>query len=656
MPEEGARAPSTSSPRRRPRARTLEVVAIAGGLLVFAWICVAHARMWSALGESWLLDVDGYLRMARIREILAGQFPFERWTQSNPPAGETTPWTLPTDLVILALGLVLRPFFEDFDRALYVAGYWMSPVLFIPTFVLLVRSVRRLGGRKAALVFAACFPLATPVTNYDWPARPDHHSVILLATVLTAVGCLRWLTEVARARRLWPATFGEVLHTRGFGMLVFGLWLLMWTSFEGAPMLAFVLGSVAWYMVAAGPEHVRREVALGTTLLLTLVSAGLSACVVLEHGQNTDSYWIWDAFSFRHVAALLVLGTGSMFLARAAARPLPVRFGVIALVTTAALGALLVPDLLFPRPPMTKEVADFQAWIWDSTTDTAPLYWEGWAIFPKLIRAFGLPLLLAPFGAAWVIRRSRLPIDASWLLVLAVLAYTVITVRQVRWDIYALTGLLVLSSIAVARAARRLRGQVGWALGRATLLGAGALTILGGNLLTKVIETPAEAPPPWFYTSTVNLDQLRPHWEQDREARGTTGDRIIAPFWLSPRVLYEWNVSVLATPYYRNTAGMKRQLDWLASGDHPAAIAEMRAAGWEYAIVIDALPLYELDSYPRYLGQEPPKNTLYDALALSQDLSALGVDKVAELLIDEKHKVHARLIYVGGKPRRPSAP
>lgn len=178
LPEDRA-----SAGRRAFKQKALLVALsfILPGILVTAYF--------SGLGpvrQGILADSDCYLRLVRVRELYRhGQWYDATIERANVPYGgkDIVHWTRPLDALLL-VGAVPLALVMDFERALFLWGVVLSPILFAATFLALIWSSRPLLDRGGPFLAALLFPSSLAVLAYYCAGRPDHHSLLLLLFVL----------------------------------------------------------------------------------------------------------------------------------------------------------------------------------------------------------------------------------------------------------------------------------------------------------------------------------------------------------------------------------------------------------------------------------------------------------------------------------------
>ena len=150
--------------RRTLRADALLALAIAV-LLSISW----GVADWARLRHMLLPDPDDMVRLAQVRDWLAGQASND-WTQYRmaPPAGSPMHWSRVNDfgiaVIILALTPMLGQHYAELTAALLYPG-----LLFACALLLSARIGRRLWGAGGGPVAAVLTALAYPGRWYSCP-------------------------------------------------------------------------------------------------------------------------------------------------------------------------------------------------------------------------------------------------------------------------------------------------------------------------------------------------------------------------------------------------------------------------------------------------------------------------------------------------------
>ena len=134
-----------------------------------------------------LADPDCYLRLLRVENLHKGGNWYDPvFLRINPPHGQTSHWTRPFDVLLLA-GALSIALFTDFETALFWWGVIISPVLLIATLIALQWSTWPILSLSKDGPFFACFVFVLQIVtlSYYQPGRPDHQSLIIFFFVLS---------------------------------------------------------------------------------------------------------------------------------------------------------------------------------------------------------------------------------------------------------------------------------------------------------------------------------------------------------------------------------------------------------------------------------------------------------------------------------------
>jgi hypothetical protein len=160
------------------------------GLAVLLSACWA-ARDWHQLSHLILPDYDDMMRLAQVRDWLAGQH-VNDWTQYRmaPPAGSPMHWSRVNDFGVAGLILLFTGLFGR-TAAELIAVIAYPTILFSAHLFLAARIGRRLWGREAALVALVLGALAYPGTTVFPPGRIDHHGLQVVLLEIAVLWAMR---------------------------------------------------------------------------------------------------------------------------------------------------------------------------------------------------------------------------------------------------------------------------------------------------------------------------------------------------------------------------------------------------------------------------------------------------------------------------------
>ncbi|WP_271300188.1 hypothetical protein [Sphingomonas sp. CV7422] len=540
---------------RRLRSDTL-IAAVLALLLGLVWTIRAS----SDLGQLRLPDTDDVMRLAQIRDWLAGQ-PFGDLRQHRLAGGLPMHWTRLADLGPAAIIVALRPLLGSHTAEVIAVTVWPI-VLFAVALRLVIRIARRLGGERVAATAGVIAALAYPATTVFLPGRIDHHGLQLVLLLAGIAGLLaRDACGAALAGGCTAASLIVGLETAPLLALA-GLWLVAgWARHRvaGATLAAFALG-----------------------LLLTLiVGRALFASADFAYPACDGLTRIaWRAF-LAPAGAVLLLALLDRLLTGHRLRWV----AVIALGGGAvALGLALSPQCLHPYGAVDPRIAA----LWLNQVGEAQSIRS--APVATSFGYAGLPLV--GFAATlWQMARRRglashrgTPGDTAsgmaaetrpgWELIALLLAGALaITAVQLRGAYPA--ALLAAPALAAMVAAARDSGPA--ALVASWLAAAGILYPLAARALpsptgeASVGRGDCGAP-----AMIATLDRLPP-------------GRVIAPVDAGAWIIGGTQDTVLAAPYHRDGAGLRAVYAFYAA---PAGVAAATAdrLGAHYLLACAALP------------------------------------------------------------------
>jgi hypothetical protein len=306
----------TAAPRREPVRLDIAVAVGLALVLTVGWAL----KDWSRLSHMLLPDPDDMMRLAQVRDWIAGQG-INDWTQYRlaPPNGSPMHWSRINDMGIAALILMAAPFVGQATAEL-VAVLVYPGLLFAAAMFLSARIARGLWGSSAGPVAAVLTALAYPGTTVFVPGRIDHHALQVVLIQLLVLLLMR-----APCWRGGCAT-GAVAAIS----LVVGL--------ETAPQVAALVAVMAMLWAMRGLAEQAR---------LAGFAIGLGCATLFVLAFLRPAYWnptLCDAFTPASSTAALTLAAALAVLA-AATRRLPdwrSRLGAGALLGATALAAVLV--------------------------------------------------------------------------------------------------------------------------------------------------------------------------------------------------------------------------------------------------------------------------------------------------------------------------
>ena len=275
----------------RPRGIRLDlIVAVALALiLTIGWTL----SDWTRLSHMLLPDPDDMMRIAQVRDWIAGQG-INDWTQYRmaPPAGSPMHWSRINDAGIAALILLAAPLAGQAHAEMFAVLVYPG-LLFAIALFLSARIARRLWDPSAGPVAAVLTALAYPGTTVFIPGRVDHHALqVVLIQLLVLL-----LMRAPSLRGGLAAGLATALS------LIVGL--------ETAPQVAALVAVLAMlWVVRGGAERPR----------LAGFAAALGATTLVFVGLLRPTYWtaaLCDAFTPASATGALAVATALAALAAA---------------------------------------------------------------------------------------------------------------------------------------------------------------------------------------------------------------------------------------------------------------------------------------------------------------------------------------------------
>jgi len=507
------------------RIATPATVALAGGGVF------ALASLWLGQGDG-LLDTDSAMRLAEVRDLLAGQGWFDMTQRRmNVPDGLVMHWSR---LVDAPLALLIRLTGSES----FAMTAWPLLLFAALTFIT-ARLALVMGGRIAMLAAAPLLLLCAALFSIFSPGIIDHHGLELVLTSAALLGLAEQrprLAAIAVALALGVAL--ESLPYALAAVLLAALWL------RDAPNLAFEFG----------------------------ITLALAALAILFGIAGWRAAPVCDAYSLFHAVLLATAGAGLALLSRpAAARRRMI--GLLPLAMVLAGVAMLVNPacLAGPYAGMDPHLGP----IFLSRINEARPIWQFARLAPSEAVAgygYGLFALLLTFKAPASRARSLVQVFA-----LTALAVATVQVRAVPFAIvFALPGLA--AALANLMSGRRLP-----LLAAAVLVCSDSAFVLAG----AAMEGPAHLQRRvdafrrqrnCASASAIALLERRP------------SGRVAAFVDQGPAILARTGDGVLAGPYHRDAAGI---LDTYAlfAGSDPRAVLDRRRI--DFVMTCTAAPDWE---------------------------------------------------------------
>lgn len=582
--------PSASSRPTPARIATWALVAsvvFALGVATVPTLLDPHAAI---LTSEWFPGTDTYMRMVRVREWLADGAWYETFSaRSNWPYGETLHWTRPMDLALVALGAPFWPF-VGLHKALYIAAVIIGPLLMLAAIGLLLWGTRAILDDRGRVILVILFALQPMVQSTFVVARPDHHSMILVAFIGVFAGLLRHAADPARNDKapIWVGAWAA-----------FGIWV----SVEALAIELFALAALGLVWVASG-----RQPWLDALKRFTVTGAlVLAAALAVERppGQwlSSEEY---DRLSTVQVTLLALIALGVTAMGRANARlPADLQakpWGRAVVAALAAVAAGLVMAGLYPaffKGPFGAAMDPRLADLWLSQiNEFTPLLKADKDLAVLALIVLG-PALWALVWGVRALQRERYGAHTVALVLtvaLAVVMFAPLAAHQARWGGYVGVAVVVpwavlLTDILDWRGGPKAGGRSGGTpLLRTPLF---ALVALAHLLAAWALNTAAGeggAGDDTGNTTETLTGKTACRWRAlapvlNDEAFTKDGPQMLFTFMhMGPEVLYRTPHRVVGTPYHRNTEGLMDTFTVFTSEDLRESRAILERRGADYLI------------------------------------------------------------------------
>lgn len=568
------------TPQASSNATTRSILALAG-LIALAIIVIpvyAGNDARPLLGE-WFVGSDTYMRIIRVHDWWqAGLWYDSISARSNWPHGEVLHWTRPLDVLLIALAAPFWPF-VGFEKALFISGVIVSPVVSIMAMWALVRGTRTLLDVRGQAILLVLFAFQPITRFYFLAARPDHHALILLAFTLTLGLMLRYAHDPLKHKNA-PTWAGVAT--------AFGIWV----SIESLTTELFALAALGLPWLITGDQR-------WLSGLRRFTIAGALALAVMLGIEQPPSRWLgseeFDRLSTIHVVllALIALGVEIMWRKRkqTQTRLLP-RLGV---GITASLAAALMMGGLYPdffKGPFGAAMDPRLDDLWlGKIQELQPLLAADWDTVIGAVHILGPTVWLAVW--AWQ-RHLKRPAKAAFdepmlIMVLAGLLYLPLTLFQVRWGAYlgvtvAVAWAAVLQNVLSWHGGPIIGTKDGSEPGTPILrvplfvLIVLAHMIVGGGLSMVRPDAPANK------SSVCKWRDIQPYLISEDFADGAPRT-LLSHIHQGPEIMFRTPHRVIGSPYHRNTQGILDNYNALATTDDTIAREIMTRRGIDFVVL-----------------------------------------------------------------------
>ena len=281
---------------------------------------IAILTKWHAIGALDLSDTDDAMRMAQVRDLLAGQswWDLSQYRVNPAGGGVLMHWSRIVDAPLAAGILILKPLFGQAMAERIVMALW-PPVLGAALSVACALGYRNLSDRRIAYVVPLFLILSGFIIMQFRPLRVDHHGWQILFAML--------IMGQALAPATWRAGLLGGLFAAG----------LLSVSIEGLPIVALFAGLAALRWALHGRRADRDRLCgyigalAGGAILLQFLTRGPVGLV---------GTWC-DSLSAPYMAAFVAAAAVVFAAARANSTSLWVRIMLLGGAGLLAAGALV---------------------------------------------------------------------------------------------------------------------------------------------------------------------------------------------------------------------------------------------------------------------------------------------------------------------------
>lgn len=291
VPQGQIGAATASGPARFVSTLSERAIVILGALLAWGlFVSLKGPIGWLELTNAGPMDSDAVMRLAQIKDLLAGQALFDLTQhRMNAPFGMEMHWSRLIDLPIAGLMVLGNFLFGPAYGEAFALTVWPLLVL-LPALIIIGFVSREIGGMDAVLP-CLVFAMSSPRNFAFLPGQIDHHNVqiaLCLALALCVVFSQRTPKLAAAAGVIVAVTLSIGLESIAYVLICTAWYPALWIlrGHERAPHMAyFSLGLLA------------------ATVLLT------GGWVVPVSGLQAHC----DVFSFAYAPALVV-GAGGLYV------------------------------------------------------------------------------------------------------------------------------------------------------------------------------------------------------------------------------------------------------------------------------------------------------------------------------------------------------
>ncbi|KGB54659.1 hypothetical protein FG91_01810 [Sphingopyxis sp. LC81] len=556
--EPSVRAPESGGIVLSPWFTPVRIALIIWGLMSL----VAIVAKWQAIGALDLSDTDDAMRMAQVRDLLAGQgwWDLSQYRVNPAGGGVLMHWSRIVDAPLAAGTLLLKPLFGQAMAERIVMTLW-PPLLGAALSVACVLGYRGLSDRRIAYAVPLFLIMSGYILVQFRPLRVDHHGWQIFFAMLI-------MAQALRPPSWWAGLLGGLFAAA-----------LLAVSIEGLPIVALFAGLAALRWALHGRSEDRARLCgymgalAGGALLLQFATRGPAGLL---------GSWC-DSLSAPYMAAFAVAAAVTFAAARANPRQWA-RFLLLGLAGVSAAGALVWTEPQCAKGPFAALDPIVVQYWYLNVLEGQPL----WMSEPSSAIHVLVPSLIGLAGSLLAWRSCSSAVDrGNWATIIVALvgaaALSVFVLRSVSTaHVFALPGCAWLGLRAWAWARTipstlpRIFASAAAAL-TLPLLGSMAVAAVLGLVVPslnaeedKAVEEAAAAKP-------YREDCLDPAAIADLNRLPAT--TILTPIDLGAPVIFWTRHSLVATPHHRNKEAMADSIRVFA-GDpgHAEALVRKQAA------------------------------------------------------------------------------
>ncbi|MHA4839175.1 hypothetical protein [Sphingopyxis sp. MSC1_008] len=553
--EPSVRAPAPGGIVLGPWFTPVRIALIIWGLMSL----VAIVAKWHAIGALDLSDTDDAMRMAQVRDLLAGQswWDLSQYRVNPAGGGVLMHWSRIVDAPLAAGIWLLKPLFGQAMAERIVMTLW-PPLLGAALSAACVLGYRNLSDRRIAYVVPLFLIMSGYILVQFRPLRVDHHGWQIFFAMLVMAQALR------------PATWRAGVLGGLFAAALLAI------SIEGLPIVALFAGLAAlrWALHGRADDRARlcgyMGALAGGALLLQFATRGPVGLL---------GSWC-DSLSAPYMAAFAAAAAVTFAAARGNPGQPWIRFLLLGLAGVAAAGALVWTEPQCANGPFATLDPIVVKYWYRNVLEGQPLWVSGphdaiHVLVPSLIGLAG-SLLAWRSGSTAVDRRNWATIIVA---LIGAAALSVVVLRSVSTaHVFALPGCAWLGLRAWAWA-RTIPSTLPRILASAAaaltlpLLGSMAVAAVLGLVVPSLKAEEEKASKEAAAANPYKENCLDPAAIADLDRLPTT--TILTPIDLGAPVIFWTRHSLVATPHHRNKEAMADSIRVFA-GDPGQAEALVR--------------------------------------------------------------------------------